>query len=136
MRLEYVKNYSIGINQSGNSVMVEMEYLPECSKNRYKLRNGVIKKQVRDWMDSLSWIIRALVNSADLKFSPPVKVRIDGVFKDKRATPDLHNLIIPIADAIEDAIEIDDRLYETETGLPQVGEDVKVIVTVSSGGER
>ena len=112
--------------------MVEMEYLPECSKNRYKLRNGVIKKQVRDWMECLAWIIRALVNGADLKFSPPVKVRIDGVFKDKRSMPDLHNWIIIVCDAVEDALGINDQLYETETGQPQVGDDVKIIVTVSS----
>jgi len=132
VRLEYVKNYSIGISGQRNSIMVEMEYLPECSKNRYKLRNGVIKKQVRDWMGCLSFIVRALVNSADLKFSPPVTVRIDGVFKDKRSMPDLHNLLIVVCDAVEDALGINDQLYETETGQPEVGEDVKVVVTVSS----
>ena len=136
MRLEYVKNYSIGIAGQRNSVMVEMEYLPECSKNRYKLRNGVIKKQVRDWMECLSWIIRALVKGSDLKFSPPVKVRIDGVFKDKRSMPDLHNFGIVIMDSMEDALGIDDRLFNLETGQPEVGADVKMIVTVSSEGKE
>lgn len=132
MRLEYVKNASIGKNQTGCNIMVEMEYLPECSKNSYKLRNGVIKRQVQDWMECLSWMITALRNSGGLKFTVPVKVKIDGVFKDKRSTPDLHNLTIPICDAVEDALGINDRLYNVETGQPQVGEDVKVIVTISS----
>lgn len=127
MRLDYVKN---GIISNG-SIIVEMEYLPECSKNDYKLRDGTIKRQVQDWMECLTFMINALRNSGNLKFTIPIKVRIDGQFKDKRSMPDLHNLLIVVCDAIEDALKINDKLYITETGTPEVGEDIKVVVTVS-----
>lgn len=131
MRLDYVKNASIvSVGDNAPSIMIEMEYLPECSKNRYKLRDGTIKRQVREWMDCLAFMVRALKNSANLDFKPPVTVRIDGVFKDRRSMPDCQNFVDIVSDSVEEALGINDQLFKVETGLPQVGEDVKLVITI------
>lgn len=133
MRIEYAKNASVGWT-AGNlrAIEVEMEYLPDCSKNSYKLRNGAIKKQVTDWMECLTFMVRALKNSQGVEFKPPVTVRIDGIFKDMRSMPDLHNFLIVTCDAIEEALGINDREYKTETGHPEVGDDPMLIITIGS----
>ena len=140
MRLEYVQDIkvvdkcgAIGTSQGMlKTVRIEMEYLPECSKNSYKLRDGTVKRQVRDWMDQFSFMLKALVNSQGLSFALPLKVRIDGVFADRRSTPDLHNLGPVIMDSVEDALGINDRYYNLETGQPEVGGSPRIIVTISS----
>lgn len=138
MRLEYVQSADVitaGIGVSGGvlkAVKLEMDYLPTLSKNRYKTMEGIVRSDVRRWMDQFSFMLRAMVNSQDLHFSLPLKVKIDGVFENRRSTPDLHNLTIPIADSIEDALGINDRFYNIETGQPEVGGYARIIVTVSS----
>jgi len=134
MRLDYVKSASVGITAGKlRAVEVEMEYLPDCSKNAYKLRNGAVKKQVREWMDCLSFMVRSLVNGTGLEMKTPVKVRIDGIFKDKRSTPDIHNLLIVTCDSIQEALGINDQEYKTETGYPELGLDPMLIITIESG---
>lgn len=134
MRLDYVRNSSIGsAGDKAPRIVMEMEYLPDCSKNSYKLRDGTIKRQVREWMEQMAFMIRALKNSASLEFKPPVTVKIDGVFKDKRSMPDCQNFVEIISDSIEDALGINDQLFKIETGLPQVGDDVKLIIEITGG---
>lgn len=136
MRLDYIKNASIA--SAGNKapgLMIEMEYLPECSKNSYKLRDGTIKRQVREWMGCLTFIVRALTNSANLEFKLPVTVRIDGVFENRVKMPDLHNMIIVVADSIEEALGINDQQFKIETGIPQVGDDVKLVITIRGSND-
>jgi len=129
----YDKAASVGIRGGMlKAVRLEMDYLPDCSKNSYKLRNGTIKRQVREWMEQFSFMLRSLVNSQGISFSLPLKVKVDGVFEDRRSMPDLHNLVITIADSIEDALGINDRYYEIETGQPEVGGYARIIVTISS----
>lgn len=140
MRLEHVQDgkvldqaASIGINGGVlKAVRLEMDYLPNLSKNRYKMPNGVVKSDVVRWMEQFSFMLRALVNSQNLSFKLPVKVKVDGVFADRNRTPDLHNLLIVICDAVEDALGINDQFYKTETGQPEVGGHPRIIVTVSS----
>ena len=134
MRLDYVKGASTGYTLGKfRAIEVEMEYLPDCSKNSYKLRDGTIKRQVQAWMGCLTFMVRSLKNSQGIEFRPPITVRIDGIFKDKRSMPDLHNMIIVVADSIEDALGINDREYLTETGHPEVGDEAKLIITIESG---
>ena len=136
LTLEYVRNSGIRIKGEGSpAITVEMEYLPECSKNSYKLRNGVIKKQVRDWMEQLAWMVKVLMNSARLTFKLPVKIMLAGEFKDNRSCPDLHNMILVICDAVANGLGMDDRYFEVEVGVSKVvkGCEPKLIITISGG---
>ena len=133
MRLDYVKSASIGHTLGQfRAIEVEMEYLPDCSKNEYKLRNGAIKRQVREWMECLTFMVRSLKNSQGVEFTVPLTVRIDGMFLDRNRMPDLHNFMIVTCDAIEEALGINDRDYKTETGYPEVGDEAKIIITIRS----
>jgi len=143
MRFEYVQEAKVvntaSMGISGGmlrSVRIEMEYLPTLSKNRYKTREGIVRSEVVRWMEQFSFMLKSLVNSEGLSFSLPLKVKIDGVFADRRSTPDLHNITIPIMDSIENALGINDRFYNVETGQPEVGGSPRIIVTISSEGKK
>ena len=114
--------------------MVEMEYLPNLSKNRYKLPNGVIKRQVREWMEQLAWMIHALVVSQNTEFKPPVKVKIDGEFTGGGRMPDIQNFTDIISDSIEQGLGINDNQFEIETGLAKRSLDAKLIINIRSEG--
>ena len=128
MRLENVLGW--GYSPTTNKLAVEMKYLGGVlSVNRYKW--GVFTRpEVRQWMDELAFIIRAMVNSQGLKFDVPLKVQVDGIFKDKRATPDISNCVKVIADSVEDGVGINDRDFVVTTGEPQIGEEAKLIITI------
>ena len=138
MRFEHVQDVAVLSAAAGvsggelRSVRLEMEYLSNLSKNSYKTREGFVKSDVKKWMEQFSFMLRAMVNSQDISFSLPLVVKVEGVFADRRSMPDLHNLLIVICDAIEDALGINDQFYKTETGQPQVGTRPRIIVTVSS----
>ena len=117
------------------AVRIEMDYLPTLSKNSYKTREGIVRSEVVRWMEQFSFMLRSLVNSQGLSFPLPVKVKVDGVFENRRSTPDLHNLLIVVCDAVEDALGINDQYYNTETGQPEVGGGPRIIVTISSEGK-
>ena len=131
----YDKCASAGISGGMlKAVRLEMAYLPNLSKNSYKTRGGIIKSDVQRWMEQFSFMLRAMVNSQGVSFALPLKVKVDGVFEDRRSMPDLHNLLIVICDAVEDALGINDQFYKTETGQPEVGGYAKIIVEISSVG--
>jgi len=134
LRLENVMNCSSRVRGEGApQVTVEMDYLPECSKNSYKLRNGVIKSAARNWMDDLAWMVKQWSNSCGIELEPPVTIRIGGIFKDKRNCPDTHNFIIIIADAIQEGLGINDRNFKIECDIPEINplKTPRIIVTVS-----
>ena len=129
IRLEYVKGYQAGWSVPP-SITVVMEYIPEISKNAYKTRNGFIKKRVKDWMADLSWILSSLIKSADREFKPPITLRIECEVKGTGRLPDTHNFIIPIADACEDALGINDKDFKVITSPAKRGIDSRIIITV------
>lgn len=132
MRLENVKNWSLLLKGIGGpSMTIEMEYFRNLSVNYYRTKDGRVKSDVKQWRDELAFIIKANMNAQDLEFKTPLKVRVDGQFKDKRSMPDLHNLLKVVCDAVEKGLGIDDRQYFTETGQPEVGPEPKVIVAIS-----
>ena len=110
---------------------VEMEYLPTLSVNRYKTVRGIIRNEVRQWMDELTLIIRCVVNAKEPEFTPPLKVRLDAVFKDNRH-PDLSNLWKVVCDAVKEGIGIDDKHFRIEDGDIELGETPKLIITISN----
>ena len=128
MRLENVLGWSY--SPTTNELTIEMAYLGGVlSVNRYKW--GVFTRpEVRQWMDELAFIIRAMVNSQGLKFDVPLKVKVDGQFINKRATPDLHNIGKIVMDSVEDAVGINDRDFVVTIGKPQIGEEAKLIITI------
>ena len=94
---------------------VTMSYLPTLSVNRYKTAQGIIRREVKEWMDELTMVLLLMTNSQEIKWRPPIKLRLDAQFKDRRH-PDLHNLIKPICDSVKEGIGIDDKHFRVEDG--------------------
>ena len=79
------------------------------SVNRYKHKGGIYtKREVKQWMDALA--ILANNNLRKEKVKVPVIIHITGLFKDKRV-PDLANLHKVIGDALETALDINDKHF-------------------------
>jgi hypothetical protein len=53
----------------------------------------------------------------------------DGFFKDNRVA-DVHNFLKVICDSVEDCTLVNDKLYATECGTPEIG-DPRLIITVT-----
>ena len=130
MRLENVLGWSYSLTT--NELTVEMAYLGGVlSVNRYKW--GVFTRpEVRQWMDELAFIIRVMVNSQGLKFDVPLKVRVNGQFKDKRSMPDADNTLKIIGDSVSMGLGIDDKhfFYETKPFSVAKGDEAKLIIII------
>jgi len=108
-------------------VTVEMPYIgKELSVNHYKYF-WYTKRETRDWMELLGWKIKTS-HIEDWKL--PLKVRLDGRFKDKRNQPDLSNLGKVCLDAIEEATGVNDRDMRWEDGDVTYGEPM-LWITIS-----
>jgi Holliday junction resolvase RusA-like endonuclease len=83
-------------------------------------------------MDALGWQIKPH-HIEDWK--QPITVVLEGVFKDKRSCPDLHNLLKVICDEIEEVTGLNDRDYLTKTGEPLIRRDEEptLIITIKEG---
>lgn len=134
MNLDLVKDTSIGHSEDGFQIVIEMEYLPNLSKNRYKTRNGFIKRDVKEWREQLAWTIHGLITSQNMEFKPPIKVKIDGEFSGGGRMPDIQNFVDIIADSIEDGLGINDNQFRIETGLAKRSLDAKLIIDIRSEG--
>jgi len=131
MELENVKDYQ----EYDNTIIITMEYLGKClSVNHYKYKGRYTDRRTKRWQDDLTFIIGATVG--DRKFTPPVSVRVDGVFKDKRSTPDMDNLLKVINDAVKRGIGIDDKYFTNETGEPFIGGEPELTITISGKNEK
>jgi len=126
LRLDNVKYFEC----ENGVITVNMAYLGKIlSVNHWKVNKYYTHPRTKQWMADLTFIIRSLTNKNGIIFKPPVTVTIDGVFKDKRSMPDLHNFKC-IPDAIQEAIGINDRDFKVETGQPGIGEpEIKITVS-------
>ena len=109
-----------------------MEYLPELSVNHYKhFGTSFTKSTVKRWMEDLSGALSVMGNQRGIYWPDyKITVRIDGFFKDNRSMPDLHNLVKVTCDSVEDCTLVNDKLYATECGTPEIGEP-RLIITVT-----
>ena len=133
MRLEFVRDIRVSWGDM-TAITIEMEYLGGIlSVNRFKYQGRYTRPETKKWMAELALSIKMTCNYAEVRFKPPVKVRIGGIFRDRRSTPDLHNLAKPILDSIEQAIEINDKDFLLETGEPMVdkAQDPHLTITIS-----
>ena len=130
MRLENVLGW--GYSPTTNELCIEMAYLGGVlSVNRYKW--GIFTRpEVRQWMDELAFIIRAMVNSQNIKFSLPLKVQVDGQFINKRAMPDADNTLKIIGDSVSMGLYINDKhfVYETKPFSVAKAQQSKLIITI------
>lgn len=101
------------------AILIKMPYIPGLSVNHYKFAGGkYTKPEVKDWMMELQASVCSL-NQLRGPFSN-IKVSLSGTFKDKRSSPDLHNLLKIVLDSVEKATGINDRDIRTETDIPRV----------------
>lgn len=115
-------------------VTVEMDYPGSViSANHYKYHGGVYTKpEAKAFMEELGWRIKTS-HIEDWKL--PLKVRLDGRFKDKRNQPDLSNLSKVVMDSLEEASGVNDRDMRWEDGDVTYGEP-KLWITISEMGTR
>ena len=98
-----------------NSIIIEIAYPGSViSCNHYKYRGGIYTKpEARAFMVELGWLIKQY-HIED--WEPPLRVKCDGRFSNRRRCPDLHNLLKIICDSIEEVTGINDKYFKTETG--------------------
>ena len=65
----------------------------------------------------------------------PLIVRCDGVFKDKRSTPDLHNCMKIICDCIEEVSGTNDKYFRTETGDAIIDKTKEPVLIITIRGD-
>lgn len=104
---------------------ITMSYMGTLSVNRYKTNRGIIRREVRRWMADLAYTVHNALLDLDIStepiFSPPIRIRIDGYFRDNRV-PDLANLHKVIGDALQDGLGVDDKHFRFEDGDVVTGE--------------
>ena len=113
------------------SVTIEMPYIGAClSVNHYKFKGRYTKREVKDWMDALGWLIKPHhVEEWDL----PLNVICSGRFKDDRR-PDLSNLSKVILDAIEETTGINDKHMRWHDGVVTYGDEPMLFITIGESG--
>ena len=119
------------IGDDAPSLMIEMEYMSTLSVNRYKTANGITRSEVQDWMQQLAKIISMSVNSVNLRFEPPIKIRLGAVFADRRH-PDMDNLLKVVGDSVAMGLQINDKLFQYQTETPEVGGYARLIITIGN----
>ncbi len=103
-------------------IEISMPYFRDLSVNHYKFGHFT-KNSAKAWREDLA---QCIYNSYSLQNNnhPPevreVAVHLEGTFRDKRSSPDLHNLAKIIMDATEDALGINDKYIAFSCGIPQV----------------
>jgi hypothetical protein len=106
--LDNVKRYSVG----DKDMVVCMEYKSECSKNDYKTRDGYIRRDVKKWMEQLSWVLRMLMLRHRTKFDKSIRVEINCCVDGTGRLPDTQNFIDVISDAVEHGLSVNDQQYK------------------------
>jgi len=89
----------------GSVITVNHMYWHQQHRGSFFLRPAA-----KDWRNALSLLIQNTAFRERWEALPPLKVIVSGQFKDRRSTPDLHNLKL-IADAVETATGLNDRHY-------------------------
>lgn len=85
------------------------------SVNRYKYKGGIhTKREVKNWMDALAILTNNEMRKLEICPSTfpthPIKIHLSGIFKDNRV-PDLANLHKVVGDALEMALDINDKHF-------------------------
>jgi len=112
----------------GQRMVIEMRYIGKnLSVNHYKWKGRFTKPEVQVWMEDLASIIQIAAghNRTMLKqhdFVPPISVRIDGFFRDKRH-PDLSNLNKVVLDAVQQGLGINDKHFRAQDGYVAVAKE-------------
>jgi len=127
-RLDQVIGWQVGDSEGDEvKITVDMHYLPTLSVNRYKTALGITRHEVKDWMGQLAWVVQWAL---EISMKPPIKVRVEGEFKNKRSTPDLHNLHKVICDAVQDGLLIDDKHFQVEDGVSGIADPPRLRITI------
>ena len=121
------------LNPYKRHVVVTMPY-PGCiiTENHCYGRKGkhsYMKQEAQDWQESM---IKAVIACGITDWKLPLKVKIEGVFKNERERPDLHNFKC-LYDGIQKAIGINDKDFHTETVPGRINKLVTpgILITIS-----
>jgi Holliday junction resolvase RusA-like endonuclease len=110
-------------------IRIKQAYIKNLSVNHYKIKGRYTLPEVKAWKNDL---VQEIMLCGVKDWQPPLRIEIEGFFKDLRSTPDIHNLTKIIADCVQKATGLNDRYYETETKVPQYvkGQEPYLIITI------
>lgn len=111
-------------------VSVSMDYIGSVlSVNHYKW-GYYTRPETRAWMEELGWRLKRY-HIEDWKL--PLTVKCNGIFKDKRSCPDIHNCLKIICDSIQSVTNLNDRDFITQTGEPIIdkAQEPRLIITIT-----
>jgi Holliday junction resolvase RusA-like endonuclease len=123
----------VNIQKPKRGTVIRMSYPGNyITENHAYNRNGrqtFMKPEAREWQDELILRIKTC-GIAD--WQEPLKVKIEGVFTNRRECIDVHNLKI-VFDAVEKGTGINDKRMQTETipGIIDTGQAPAIIVTIT-----
>ena len=123
----------VNIQKPKRGTVIRMSYPGNyITENHAYNRNGrqtFMKPEAREWQDELILRIKTC-GIAD--WQEPLKVKIEGVFTNRRECIDVHNLKI-VFDAVEKGTGINDKRMQTETipGIIDTGQSPAIIVTIT-----
>lgn len=127
----------VGWGREKDTLMVTMKYIGRIlSVNYYRTQNRytgglVIRHKVERWMEDLAWVVEFELGKKPPK--PPIKILVEGYFKDNRSVPDLANLHYVIGNAVQNGLSINDREFRFQDGDVKVGLHEPVIkITVGA----
>ena len=119
-------------------IVIEMPYIGgnlSINSYRYSGKKGqsyLIKSSVKGWIVELIKKVEEL-KSEDLVL--PLKVTVNGKFKDRSNEPDLDNLGKVTCDALKVGLGIDDRNFRYRAGTVDYGFTSPYLEIVLEGGE-
>jgi hypothetical protein len=88
---------------------------------RMKSGNVYVKKDAQAWADKLTML---LIQNGVKYLREPIKVKIEGIFRNFRETPDIHNFKL-LYDTIQRYTGFNDKYFKTETEIPIINKTDK-----------
>jgi hypothetical protein len=110
-----VKTKQATSGQTKRHATIKLDY-PGCviTENHAYGRNGkhsFMKTEAREWQNDLIVLVK---NCGVKDWRLPLKIRVEGVFKNERECPDLQNMKL-VFDGIQQATGLNDKNFHTET---------------------
>ncbi len=126
---ERVRNKKSVVAANKRIATIKMLYIGNVlSVNHYKHQGKYTKLEAKEWSNDLVHEIKSCKID---DWHQPLMVKIAGFYKNARETPDTHNLIKIICDAIQEATGLNDKYYKTETEAPKISKEPHILVTIS-----
>ncbi len=122
----------VNIQKPKRGTVIRMRYPGSIiTENHYLGRNGkqtYMKPEAREWQREL---ILRIATCGVIDWQAPIKIKIEGTFRNYREYPDMHNLKC-VYDGVQAAIGLNDKHYYTETipGIVDKTKEPHILITI------